>query len=181
MTYLEKQNAEIETIKPRAFFIDLSDADVIRFYEKAASYGFLPSEILEHFIGDLVFGTCTSGSDERMYANQWFDRAKIDYFTDKNFLSFVLNNDCYDSVISYIDDIDEGKEYISRIKDATDGYDEECKYFGIIIAESRKELLELFKEYCRKNTDSESFFEAIATIKSYRDELNRVLGKRDDS
>ena len=34
MTYLEKQNAEIETIKPRAFFIDLSDADVVRIYKK---------------------------------------------------------------------------------------------------------------------------------------------------
>ena len=30
MTYMEKQKAEMETIKPRAFFVDLSDADVQR-------------------------------------------------------------------------------------------------------------------------------------------------------
>lgn len=83
MTYMEKQKAEMQTIKPRAFFVDLSDADVKRFYEKAASCGFLPSEILEHFIGDLVFGTCSNGSDERMYANQWFDRAKVGQYYER--------------------------------------------------------------------------------------------------
>ena len=32
MTYMEKQKAEMETIKPRAFFVDLSDADVKRIF-----------------------------------------------------------------------------------------------------------------------------------------------------
>lgn len=180
MTYMEKQKAEMETIKPRAFFVNLSDVDVKRFYEKAAACGFLPSEILEHFIGDLVFGTCSNGSDERMYADQWFDRAKVGYSTKKRFLSFVLNNGHYDSVISYIDDIDEGKEGIRHLTD-DEKYDEDRKYLGLLIEEGRKELLDIFNEYSSRNPDAETFNEAIAVIRSYRDELGRVLGKRDDS
>lgn len=165
MTYLEKQNAEIETIKLRAFFIDLSDADVVRIYKKAASCGCTPSDILKNFIGDLVFGTSTNGSDERMYVSQWFDRARHNGWTNKNFLSFILDNEYYDSVISYIDDIDEGKEGIKLLAD-DEKYDEDRKYFGLLIEEGRKELLDLFNEYSSRNPDGETFTEAIAAIKS---------------
>lgn len=180
MTYLEKQNAEIETIKPRTFFIALSDADVVRIYKKAASCGCNPSDILKNFIGDLIFGTSTNGSDERMYASQWFDRARHNGWTNKNFLSFILDNEYYDSAISYIDDIDEGKEGIKLLAD-DEKCDEDRKYFGLLIEEGRKELLDLFNEYSSRNPDGETFTEAIAAIKSYREELDRVLGKRDDS
>ena len=180
MTYLEKQNAEIETINPRTFLIALSDADVVRIYKKAALCGCTPSDILKNVISDLVFGTSTNGSDERMYAGQWFDRARHNGWTNKNFLSFILDNEYYDSVISYIDDIDEGKEGIKLLAD-DEKFDEDRKYFGLLIEEGRRELLDLFNEYSSRNPDGETFTEAIAAIKSYREELDRVLGKRDDS
>ena len=95
-------------------------------------------------------------------------------------MSFILDNEYYDSVISYIDDIDEGKEGIKLLAD-DEKYDEDRKYFGLLIEEGRKELLDLFNEYSSRNPDGETFTEAIAAIKSYREELDRVLGKRDDS
>ena len=101
-------------------------------------------------------------------------------WTNKNFLSFILDNEYYDSVISYIDDIDEGKEGIKLLAD-DEKYDEDRKSFGLLIEEGRKELLDLFNEYSSRNPDGETFTEAIAAIKSYREELDRVLGKRDDS
>lgn len=65
------QKNEIETIKPRTITVNLSDADVKRLAEKSGEGGLTISELLENFIGDLVDGTYSNGSDERMYAEQW--------------------------------------------------------------------------------------------------------------
>ena len=70
----EQQNKEIEIIKPRTLEIKLSDADVKRLAEKAGAHGLSVAELLKAFIGDLVCGTYSNGSDERMYAEQWFER-----------------------------------------------------------------------------------------------------------
>ncbi len=77
MNYAEKQNAEIATIVPRTFKLNLSDADVTRLYEKAAEASIAPEQLLENFIGDLVCGTHTNGSDERTRAEEWFDRCRL--------------------------------------------------------------------------------------------------------
>lgn len=74
MVYGEQQKKEIETIRERTFKLRLSDADVKRLFEKAGEAGMSVSELLQNFIGDLVDGTYSNGSDERMYADQWFDR-----------------------------------------------------------------------------------------------------------
>lgn len=71
---MTKQQKEIETIKPRKYMLMLSDADVERLAEKAGQYNLTASELLENFIGDLVDGTYTNGSDERDYADQWLKR-----------------------------------------------------------------------------------------------------------
>lgn len=47
--------------------MNLSDADVRRLAEKSGEGGLTISELLENFIGDLVDGTYSNGSDERMY------------------------------------------------------------------------------------------------------------------
>ena len=54
--------------------MNLSDADVRRLAEKSGEGGLAISELLENFIGDLVDGTYSNGSDERMYAEQWYQR-----------------------------------------------------------------------------------------------------------
>ena len=60
------QKEEIATIKPRSFTLELSDADVKRLYEKAYSNGTTPAEMMQSYLGDLLDGTYTRGSDERM-------------------------------------------------------------------------------------------------------------------
>ena len=64
------QKIEIETIKPRTITVNLSNADVKRLAEKSGEGGLTISELLENFIGDLVDGTYSNGSDERMYAEE---------------------------------------------------------------------------------------------------------------
>ena len=74
MDYTEQQKKEIATVAPRIININLSDSDVKRLYVKAAGASLTPEELIENFIGDLVCGTYSNGSDERVYAEQWFDR-----------------------------------------------------------------------------------------------------------
>lgn len=65
-----QQQEEIETIRSRTIEVKLSDADVKRISEKAAAHGLTVGELIENFIGDLVCGTYSNGSDERMYAGK---------------------------------------------------------------------------------------------------------------
>lgn len=71
---------EAETIRERTFKIELSDADVDRLAMKAAVAGMSMGELLASFVGDLVCGTRSNGSDERMYAERWFDRCGYPHF-----------------------------------------------------------------------------------------------------
>ena len=70
----EDRKKEIETVKERTLVLKLSDADCDRILQKAASHGMTVSGLLESFIGDLVDGTFTNGSDERYLAEDWFNR-----------------------------------------------------------------------------------------------------------
>ena len=67
----EDRKKEIETVKERTLVLKLSDADCDRILQKAASHGMTVSGLLESFIGDLVDGTFTNGSDERYLAEDW--------------------------------------------------------------------------------------------------------------
>lgn len=60
----EEQKKEIETIKERQIFIKLSDADCERISKLCGAHNLTVGELLENFIGDLVCGTYTNGSDE---------------------------------------------------------------------------------------------------------------------
>lgn len=75
--YKARAKKEIQTIAPRSITLNLSDADVKRLWEKAGRAGMTMSELLEKFIGDLVDGTYSNGSDERDLAQNWFERTSF--------------------------------------------------------------------------------------------------------
>lgn len=70
--------------------LKLSDADCMRIAYKAGEAGLTVGKLLEEFIGDLVYGTYTNGSDERMYANKWFDRCWFGMFPEDTLLRRIL-------------------------------------------------------------------------------------------
>ena len=84
-------NKQSETIQSRQLEIKLSEEDVRKITEKAGAHGLTVAELIEHFIGDLVYGTYTNGSDERMYANDWFERCGFGRFSD-TFLQYLFEN-----------------------------------------------------------------------------------------
>ena len=54
---------EIETFKTRKIELELSYADVQRLYEKAGACSLTIENLLRNFIGDLIDGTYSNGSD----------------------------------------------------------------------------------------------------------------------
>ena len=125
MNYNKEQEIEIKTIKERSITLNLSDADCERIAEKAGKHGLTIGKLLENFIGDLVSGTYSNGSDERMYANKWFERCWFGMFPEENLLKHLL-------------------EYGHDIDDFITVYDE-LKYYGKN-PEEFSEQLELAKE-----------------------------------
>ena len=91
MSYGEEQRKEIETIKKRQIKLELSDADCDRLARKCGEYGLTIGELIENFVGDLVDGTYSNGSDERMYAQQWFERCWFGMFPEPSLLNHLLS------------------------------------------------------------------------------------------
>lgn len=90
---MRKRKNEFETVKERNFSIRLSDVDVEYLFIKAGSVGLTVPELLENFIGDLVDGTFTNGSDERDLASQWFERCICNWnFGEYHFLQWLFES-----------------------------------------------------------------------------------------
>lgn len=107
MSYKDNKQ-EVETVKERIYKVRLSDADVERLAKRALSYNLSPAELLENFIGDLVDGTYTNGSDERMYADQWAERC---WFAldepEKNMIHFFFGDNMFGREFSDLEEIKE--------------------------------------------------------------------------
>lgn len=84
-------------IKARTFKLELSEADVEKLFYKAGAVGLTPEQLLENFIADLICGERTNGSDERMYAEAWFDRCGFAYMKERTLLNYLIDNS-YDIV-----------------------------------------------------------------------------------
>jgi hypothetical protein len=160
---LNEQDAEIKSIKARTVSLDLSDADVDRLYNKVGAVGLTVSELFENFVGDLVCGTYTNGSDERMYANDWFERCWFSMgFGEMSFLQWLIQMDEDSYAVELWNDISSNKEdetaTLKLIEEGGDtediaDYEEDLQCLREDIADDRIELDEFFNEY-RKTANS---------------------------
>ena len=111
MVYGEQQKKEIETVRERTIKLRLSDADVKRLFDKAGTAGLSVAELLQNFIGDLVCGTYSNGSDERMYADQWFERCWFSpHGEPHSLLQRLLDRDDVDETIYLWEEMQSLKE-----------------------------------------------------------------------
>ena len=90
MSWGEEQQKEIETIRERKITVKLSDADCDRLARKCGKHGLTIGELIENFVGDLVGGTYSNGSDERDYADQWFERCWFGMYMYDGFLKLWI-------------------------------------------------------------------------------------------
>lgn len=71
-------NKETE-YKVHTLKVELTDEDWEFLRENAKYYDMSPSKLIEHFIKDLVYSKHSSGSDEEMLANSWYDRNRWNF------------------------------------------------------------------------------------------------------
>lgn len=119
MNYHKMQEKEIATIKERNIQIRLSDADCKRISEHAGKAGMTIGQLLSSFVGDLIDGTYTNGSDEVMLARKWFVRCGFDTYADHTLLKYLL--DRYEDIEDFLDlyddmqySIEHSEEYVNE-------------------------------------------------------------------
>ena len=156
MNGYENQKKEIATIKGRTIELNLSDADCERISELCGKHGLTVGNLLENFIGDLVNGTYTNGSDERMYANQWFDRcwfgASPEYTLLKHLLEWGFD---IEEFLGLVDEIKSGKEDLEDFEINPEKWDkEEIEYLKEDIEGWREEYNYYIYEYIKKCPDA---------------------------
>ena len=87
----EQQNY-IKIVKERRITVKMSDSDCDRLARKCGKSGITIGELIQSFIGDLIDGTYSNGSDERDYADKWFESCWFGMFPEPTLLNRLLNN-----------------------------------------------------------------------------------------
>ena len=75
-------NLNREPVRERQVTIKATDRDFEKLQDKCSEYGITVGELLECFVGDLIDGAYTSGSDERRMAAAWFERFSVNLCPD---------------------------------------------------------------------------------------------------
>lgn len=116
--------------------IKLPDDDIDALCKKAAKAELTVSQLIENFVSDLIDGSRTNGSDERMYAQQWFDRCWFSSPMEETFLSYLIDFDQIDTAIETWEEL----EYYKK-QSELDEYDKEE------VELLNEEINELFNDY----------------------------------
>ena len=175
------QKIEIETIKPRTITVNLSNADVKRLAEKSGEGGLTISELLENFIGDLVDGTYSNGSDERMYAEQWYQRCWFAMFSDDTFLKFLLLWGDLDDYIDLMDELESNKKEMAEMTaDAEEYSAEERDELQEYINELQKEIDYYWGKFLERKRQKESYvfekeIENVFDFESIKNEIKEFI------
>lgn len=132
MRYGVSQKEEIQTIRERNITVKLSDADCYRLLKKCGESGITVGELIANFIGDLVGGTYSNGSDERMYANEWFERCWFGAFPESTLLNHLLSSgyepEDYLDVLDDIETFKAEKEYLEEHPEEANEYSQNIDY-----------------------------------------------------
>lgn len=94
----------------RIVSIRLYQDEVEELCRKSGKVGLSIGELFENFVADLICGTHTNGSDERMYIEQWFDRCYFSIMPEETFLSYLLEMREIDRVLECWEILQELKE-----------------------------------------------------------------------
>lgn len=148
----------------------LSDADVERLCYKAGESGITVSELLQNFVGDLIDGTYSNGSDERMYANQWFDRCWFGMnFGETSFLQWLITNESVSDAIEYWSDL--------QIYGEQEDLDEDDLENVAFIKEDLNELFDGYKG--ERGTLKDSTLETeMEKVIQWHDEMTKIMNSK---
>lgn len=164
-----------EEKKERIIKVKLSDEDCDRLTRKCGEYGLTIGELIENFVGDLVGGSYSNGSDERMYVEQWFERCWFGMFPEPSLLNHLLcwgyDPEDYLDTMGNIETAKEEKEYLEEHPEEAD--EEEVSYLDDDIAMWEEELKDMREDW--KPEKEPDMDEEIELIKKWVKEREEIL------
>lgn len=149
-----------------------------RLAEKSGEDGLTISELLENFIGDLVNGTYSNESDERMYAEQWYQRCWFAMFSDDTFLKFLLLWGDLDDFIDLMNEMESSKKEMAEVTtDAEDCSTEERDELQEYVNDLQKEIDYYWGKFLGRKRQKESyvFEKEIENIMAWKSQLDTIL------
>lgn len=173
------QQKRTETIKERTISIMLSDEDCERLSVLCGRHGLSAGSLIENFIGDLIGSSRSNGSDERAFAQRWFERCWFgmdpEYTLLNHFLSWGFEPEEYLKLLDNIAGAYKDKEYFEKHPDETT--EEEIRFLLDDIEGWTEELKEMEEDWKPENTPNME--EEIALIRSWVEEKERLIAGKE--
>lgn len=185
----EEQKKETATIKPRTIQLNLSDADCECIMKQAGRVGLTVSQLLEKFIGDLICGTYSNGSDERDKAVEWFERTF--YYElhikrpNSTLLKYFLSDDYgiqeMKNFLDTIGNIKSLEEEVEWAKDSESGYTaEELECTENELKMERENYDEVIGEWLKLHNFEPNMTEEIERCKKWIEAYEKNLLYQDN-
>lgn len=174
---MNSQEREIATIRERRVDLKLSDADCDRISRLCGEHNITVEDLLENFIGDLVCGTYSNGSDERDFARNWFERCWFGGFPESTLLNWILTScyDVYDNLLEVMEDIENGCEELAYLEQNPEEADEgEIDAWRIDIKSWKDELEEIKAAFLREN-ESANWDQEVEAVKQWWDRRSKLI------
>ena len=169
-----------EKARKRTITVMMSDEDCRELADLCGEHGLTVGELLTNFIGDLIEGTQTNGSDERMYAKQWFDRCWFAHETKNTLLHHLLfwGHDPK-NYLGTLDSLVMAQMDMEALVGNPDGYDEEDMSFInddiTYFSERIKEMSEDWKPEIEPDME-----EQIEIIKKFVKQREQLINEGDE-
>lgn len=179
----EQQKREIETIKERSVSLKLSDSDCEDILKLCGKHNITIAELLEGFIGDLIGGTHTNGSDERLYAERYFERCGYGMFPEPTLLNWLLTMgyDVYDDFLEVIDDIETGYADLEDYKkDPSVFDDEEIEFLKEDIGDWEHQIEEIKANFLEHNEKAD-WEKEVEKVNEWWKEKERFIYSYDEN
>lgn len=162
--------------RERNITVKLNDEECRRLIEKCGEHGLTVGKLVENFICDLVGGSLSNGSDERMHAEQWFDRCWFGMFPEDTLLRHLLYEGFDpEDYINALDGIKEGENDLQDAQEHPENYDkEDLEYLQSDIEEWKDELARMKADW---HPDQEpDMDEQLQIIKKWIEEKRKLQG-----
>jgi len=169
-----------EPLRQRNFAVELTNSTAAAFYELCCRNGTDAGEVLAGFINDLVCGSYTRGSDERMYAQQYFDRCCYDLCAPETFLRYLLKEyelpallDCMETRQDAADDL----AYYEQHPNDPDGTADFLQYLRDVVQEADAEIQKIYTEYTAHTKQPETLETGLQAVREYIKNLDSMKGE----
>ena len=151
---IEQKNIDLATTEDRTITLKLSDTDCDRLFNLCGKRGITVTDLLQHFIEDLIGGTDINRREESVYARKYFEKCLFDVSPEATLLNLLLNKnyDIYHDFLGVIDDIDGGYVDLEHYKKYPDFFNEED--FAFLNGEIdgwEKQIAEIKADFLKQN------------------------------